>query len=286
MPRVSIGLPVYNGERYIAESVRSVLAQSFDDFELIVSDNASTDATVDIVERVADGDLRVTIVRNEANRGAAWNYNHVFELSSGELFRWHAHDDLLAPGLIERLVAELDADESVVLAHSWTRFIDADGQPVQVFRDDLHVISPHPADRLREVVQRLTFCNAVFGLVRSDVLARTALIGEFPGSDVPLLYELAVLGKFAVVPEDLFLRRPGMSLKANRSNRALAAWFGPSARGTRLPSFWLWHGSVSAIGRSPYPVTERIWVALVFHRHWPVEYLRRLRRRARRRSRS
>jgi glycosyltransferase involved in cell wall biosynthesis len=286
MPRVSIGLPVYNGERYIAESVRSVLEQSFDDFELIVSDNASTDATVDIVERVADGDPRVTIVRNEVNRGAAWNYNHVFDLASGELFRWHAHDDLLAPGLIERLVRELDADDAAVLAHSWTRFIDADGDPLEVFRDDLHVTSLHPADRLREVVRRLTFCNAVFGLVRSDVLARTARIGEFPGSDVPLLYELAVLGRFAVVPEELFLRRPGNSLKANRSNRAIAAWFGPSARGARLPSFWLWLGSVRAIARSPYPVVERIWIALVFHRYWPIEYLRRLRRRARRRSAS
>ena len=202
----------------------------------------------------------------------------MFDLASGEFFRWHAHDDLLAPGLIELLVSELDADDSVVLAHSWTRFIDADGAPLEVFCDDLRATSVRPADRLREVVRRLTFCNAVFGLVRSDVLARTARIGEFPGSDVPLLYELAVLGRFAVLPEELFLRRPGNSLKTNRSNRALAAWFGPSARGARLPSFWLWLGSVRAIARSPYPVAERIWISLVFHRHWPIEYLRRRRR--------
>ena len=75
------------------------------------------------------------------------------------------------------------------------------GDTTRVFEDDLHVTSPTVHRRLIEIVRRLTYCNAVFGLVRRDVLGRTALIASFPGSDVPLLYELAVSGRFRVVPE-------------------------------------------------------------------------------------
>ncbi len=251
MPKVSIGLPVFNGERYVEDSVRSVLDQTFTDFELIISDNASTDRTVEIIEKVVDGDPRVVVLRNDVNRGAAWNYNNVFEQSNGEFFRWHAHDDLLEPELIARLVEALD-DDGIVLAHSWTRFIDDDGETTRHFVDDLGVTSERPSDRLVAAVRRVGYCNAVFGLVRRNVLARTALIGSFPGSDVPLIYELAVLGRFAVVPDALFVRRPGNSVKGNRSTKSVAHWFGPSGRGARFPGFWLWQATVRAIVRSPF----------------------------------
>ena len=107
MPRVSIALPVYNGERYLEQSIRSVLAQTFTDFELIVSDNASTDRTIEIVERFAAIDPRVVLLRNDENRGAAWNYNNAFEHATGEFFRWHARDDWFEPDLIESLVEAL-----------------------------------------------------------------------------------------------------------------------------------------------------------------------------------
>ena len=284
MPRVTIGMPVFNGERYVEASVRSVLDQTFADLELIISDNASTDRTVEIIEKVVDGDPRVSLLRNDVNRGAAWNYNRVFEQSTGEYFRWHAHDDLLEPELIGRLVVALDSDPGAVLAHSWTRFIDDDGATTRCFVDDLDVTSDRPAHRLASAVRRVGYCNAVFGLVRRNVLARTALIGSFPGSDVPLLYELAVLGRFAVVPEYLFVRRPGNSVKGNRSKRSVAQWFGPSGRGSRFPGFWLWWATVRAIVRSPSSIVERVRAIVEFHVVWPIDHLRRLRRRAKRRS--
>lgn len=284
MARVSVGLPVYNGERYVEASLQSVLTQTYTDLEVIVSDNGSTDATLEIVERVAGGDARVVLVRNETNRGAAWNYNEVFRRSSGEFFRWHAHDDLLDPCAIEALVDALDGDAGAVLAHTWTQFVDADGEPTELFRDDLQVTSSSAWRRLRSIVRRLTYCNAVFGLVRRDVLARTALIDSFPGSDVPLLYELALHGRFVVVPAPLFVRRPGNSLKSNRSARSLAAWFGPSQRGAKFPGFWRWWASVRAIARARLTVGERAAAMLCFHVTWPFEYVRWLRRRARRRA--
>jgi glycosyltransferase involved in cell wall biosynthesis len=272
---VSIGLPVYNGERYLEQSIQSVLSQTYRDLELIVSDNASTDATLAIIERAAERDGRVIVLRNEVNQGAARNYNLVFEHARGEFFRWHAHDDLMEPELIERLVDQLDADPDCVLAHSWTRFIDDAGSTTRIFEDDLHVSSPSASRRLTAIVRHLTYCNAVFGLVRRDVLERTALIASFPGSDVPLLYELAVAGRFDVVAEPLFVRRPGRSLVANPSNRSMAAWFGPDARGALLPGFWLWWATVGAIWRSSHPVATRLGTLATFNVVWPAVRVRR-----------
>src|SRR5690242_6344650 len=99
-PKVSIGLPVYNGERFLAEAIDSVLAQTFTDFELIISDNASTDRTPEICKAYAEKDSRIRYYRNEENQGASWNFNRVFELSRGMCFQWLAHDDYIAPGFL------------------------------------------------------------------------------------------------------------------------------------------------------------------------------------------
>lgn len=286
MPKVSIGLPVFNGEAYVEQSVRSVLAQTFDDLELVVADNASTDATVEIVESIASEDARVRILRSDANRGAAWNYNRVFDACDGELFRWHAHDDWMEPELISALVDALTAQPRAVLAHSWTRFVDDDGNDIRVFEDDLGVFASRPRDRLAACVRRLTYCNAVFGLVRRPVLAGTQLIAPFPGSDVPLLYALAVRGSFAVVREPLFVRRPGRSLRANPTTRLVAEWFDPRARGKRLPGAHQGLATVQTTWAAPLPVAERVATTASFARVWPTEYTRRLRRRSRRAQRS
>lgn len=285
MARVSIGLPVYNGERFVEQSIRSVLAQTYDDLELIVSDNASTDGTMAIVDAVAACDDRVVVLRNDTNRGAAWNYNNVADHAGGEFFRWHAHDDWLEPTCIEQLVSALDQRPQAVLAHSWTRFVDDLGQSLRVFEDDLGAVSSRSSDRLVAVVRRLTYCNAVFGLIRADTLARTARIASFPGSDVPLLYELAVAGEFAVVPEPLFVRRPGASIKSNPTTRQLANWFEPGGGGARMPGAHLWWATMTAIARADESVAERAALGAAFNRVWPLEHARRLRRRrARRRA--
>ena len=114
-PRVTIGLPVFNGERFLRESVESVLGQDFGDLELLVADNASTDATLDIVHEFAAADRRVRVLRSDRNRGAAWNYNRLVGEARGELFRWHAHDDVLLPSAVQRCVTALDADPGAVL---------------------------------------------------------------------------------------------------------------------------------------------------------------------------
>ena len=96
-PRVSVGIPVFNGERFLAETIESILAQTFKDFEIVISDNASTDRTEEICRSYAARDPRIRYNRNDTNRGAAWNHNRVFELARGEYFKWQSHDDFCAP---------------------------------------------------------------------------------------------------------------------------------------------------------------------------------------------
>src|ERR671915_430558 len=96
-PLVSIGLPVYNGANYLRKAVETILEQSYESLELIISDNASTDDTADICRDLSARDARIRVSRNAQNVGAARNYNIVFNAARGKYFKWAAHDDVLAP---------------------------------------------------------------------------------------------------------------------------------------------------------------------------------------------
>jgi len=242
-PRVTVGLPVYNGEPYLAQAVDSLLAQTYPDFELIIADNASTDSTSAICRDFERRDGRVRYHRNDVNLGAARNYNRLVEMAKGEFFKWAAHDDLCAPSYLESCVVVLERDPSVVLCYPRTRIIDEAGQDKGPYEDDLHLISSRSCERFRDVVFRdAGECNAVFGLIRIDVLRKTALIGNYPASDMILLSELALHGKFHELPEPLFLRRdhPQTSIRANVTTDERAAWFDPKKADKKQFTHWRW----------------------------------------------
>jgi glycosyltransferase involved in cell wall biosynthesis len=206
-PRVSIGLPVFNGEKYLTEALDSILAQTFEDFELVVSDNASTDATREIINAYASKDRRIRLHHNERNIGAAANYNRVYQLSNGRYFKWIAHDDLSAPEFLERCVEILNTFSDVVLCYPKTIIIDDCGRTVGKYEDRLDLREEQPFDRLAHLLATVNLANAVFGLIRSNALKKTRLIGPFVASDYVLLMELCLLGKYYEVPEYLFFRR-------------------------------------------------------------------------------
>ena len=214
-PRVSVGLPVYNGERYIAETLDSILAQTFDDFEVIVCDNASRDRTEEICRVYAARDSRIRYVRNSTNLGAAKNYRLAFELSSGEYFRWANCDDLFAPTSLACCVEVLDREPSTVLVYPRTMLIDEHGQTIGEYEDGLHLQFSRASDRFVQLCLRLGLVNAIYGLIRADVLRKSALIGNFISADMALLAELTLYGKFWEIPDVLFYRRlhPGASSK-------------------------------------------------------------------------
>src|SRR6185295_20414870 len=96
-PRVSIGLPVFNGEQLLRQAVDSLLAQTFSDFELVISDNGSTDGTEAICREYAARDSRIRYLREPENRGGSWNFSRLPPLARGEYFRWSCHDDICEP---------------------------------------------------------------------------------------------------------------------------------------------------------------------------------------------
>jgi glycosyltransferase involved in cell wall biosynthesis len=249
-PRVSIGLPVFNGERYIARAVESILAQDFAAFELIVSDNASTDRTGEICEGYVRRDARVRYFRNPRNLGAGPNYDRCFHLARGEYFKWAAHDDCLAPGYLSKAVAALDAAPGAVLCTTGIAEIGPDDGVRRVYRNALPGIdAPGPARRLAAVIHTRHECEDFFGLFRRAALAGSSLHGTYSGSDRVLLAETALRGPWVSVPEPLFLRREheerytravfdpyfSRSLPDDRSQTAL--WFDtavPTARASRM----------------------------------------------------
>src|SRR5262245_61032391 len=168
-PVVSIGLPVYNGERFLRQSVDSLLAQTFTDFELILSDNASMDKTAAICQEYVARDNRVRYIRQRVNVGAAANHNLVLALARGRYFKWASDDDLYHPELVRLCVQGLEEHPEAVLAHSWDGYVDANGEVVSVDPYPLDTANPCPRDRLRSLL-RTPGGNDIYGLIRTDVM--------------------------------------------------------------------------------------------------------------------
>jgi len=108
-PVVSVLLTSYNRERYIAASIESVLAQTLGDFELLITDNCSTDGTLDVVRRYERLDRRIRVVVNERNLGQFGNRNRAADLAVAPLLKYHDSDDLMYPYCLETMVPPLHA---------------------------------------------------------------------------------------------------------------------------------------------------------------------------------
>jgi glycosyltransferase involved in cell wall biosynthesis len=230
-PRLSIGLPLYNGEPYLAESVDSLLDQTFTDFELIISDNASTDNSEAICRAYAAKDARVRYVRQPRNMGGFWNHSHVIELARGDFFMWSAHDDIREPDYCRRCMEVLDERPEVVLCYSETRNIDEDGKELDAREVLIGCDLPDTAPRFAELIRMDHRIEPTYGLVRMDVLSKTGLAGDFADSDRVLLAELALHGPFHRIPEKLFRRRDhaARSIRVHTSRHDRARWIHPDA---------------------------------------------------------
>lgn len=223
IPRVSIGLPVYNVEKYVGATIESLLAQTFSDFELIISDNASTDETEAVCREYAAKDSRIRYYRQPVNRGAPANFNKVFGYARGEYFKWHAGDDLCAPAFLERCVEVLDRDPTVVLSYPRAAVIDCRGniladapgswrpstgkEGVECDSEARQLNSPRPADRLRGVLLHTVWCYELFGVVRTDAMRRTRLHRNSSSAGKVFVAEIALHGRCFEVPEVLFFNR-------------------------------------------------------------------------------
>jgi glycosyltransferase involved in cell wall biosynthesis len=229
-PTLSIGFPVRNGMPFLETSVGAILDQDYSSFELIISDNASTDGTRDLCERLARKDPRIRYFRNDANIGVARNFNRTFELARGRFFKWASHDDISLPGLPRRCVDTLAAaDPSVVLVYPRSAFINEAGERLPLNPGVLDLTSCRPEERLAVLLRNLTYTNALYGVFRSEVLQRTRLYLSFQGSDFVFFAEIAMLGRAVEIPEELFLRRlhPARVLNGSSTPDAIRHWIDP-----------------------------------------------------------
>jgi glycosyltransferase involved in cell wall biosynthesis len=271
-PRLSIGLPVYNGENYLAESLEALLGQTYENFELIISDNGSTDATPDICHRYVKADSRVQYYRQPENIGSTPNHNFVFAKSRGELFKWAAADDLYARNLLECCVRALEEYPRVVLAHSWTAAIDSDGNVTQALEYPLATNSARAPERFRSMLfgtgrndYGVIRADDQYGVIRAKVLRRVAPHGSHYHADRTIMTEIALYGPFHQTPDWLYFRRdhprrPGHAYPTVRGwctnldpRRANRIWH-PTVR--LLAEYVL--GYVRAIERAPISRAERL----------------------------
>jgi glycosyltransferase involved in cell wall biosynthesis len=238
-PKVSIGLPVYNGEKFLRTTIDSLLGQTFKDFEIVICDNASIDRTEQICREYAAKDSRICYHRNSKNIGAAANFNLTFELSSGQYFKWAAHDDICKPEYLERCVENLCSEKKVVLSHSYTMIIDEDGEKVENNVLSFPFDSVFPSERFKEALDSRK-CYEIFGLIRRSALLKTPLMGNYGHADGVLLAHLALLGPFKIFPAFLFCvrRHPQQSTHMCSDYRQYALWFDPKVRGKILFPFF------------------------------------------------
>jgi glycosyltransferase involved in cell wall biosynthesis len=206
-PLISIGIPAYNAGATIGSTIEGLLAQSFGNFELIVSDNASTDATRDVVENYMLRDPRIRYERQPVNVGANGNYSHVVRLARGEFFKWSSSSDWCAPTFLERSLEEIMAHDDAVLAAPRTRLFQGSPSTWQDYPFDIEVLDEAPLARFARLYSTLRLNNAMNGLIRMSALRRTRLVEPYLSADVVLMEHLALLGKFRLLPERLFYRR-------------------------------------------------------------------------------
>jgi glycosyltransferase involved in cell wall biosynthesis len=275
-PIVSVGIPVYNGENYIAEAIRSVLSQTFGSLELIVQDNASTDRTADICLEFQAQDRRVRYFRNPRNLGAAPNYNLAYNMARGKYFKWLAHDDRLTPGYFEATTRALDERPDAVLCNTVVRYIDAKSEFIGLYDSGLgRADLPSAAARFGQMVLSSHSCVDFFGTLRRDAMKGSLLHGSFHGADRAFLAQMALRGSFVQLEEPLVeMREHGnrYTRKAVRATERLA-WHDASLRGKiTFPAWRLYSEYVKAVQGEPLSLGERMRCYGVLSKWWVTNW--------------
>jgi hypothetical protein len=255
-PLVSIGLPVFNGEALLDDTIRSVLAQSFEDFELIICDNASGDRTAELCRDRASGERRIRYFRNLHHVSVATNYNLAFSHARGRYFKWLAQDELLLPSYLERTRSVLDQRADVVLCNTLMCRIDPAGKALGQHDSALHRADlPGCAARFAWMVSGLPSCADFFGLIRTESLRVSLLHGSYSGARRALLAQLALRGRVAQLPAPL--------LQMREYPHRQPAWQEPGASSKSLRRAYL-----RMLTREALPIGDRLRCYAVLVSWW------------------
>lgn len=248
-PKVTIAIPVYNGELFIEQAIESVLNQSFDDWELIICDNASTDSTTSICEGFVKSESRIRYFRNDKNIGAAMNFNRTVELARGSYFRWLASDSSLDSKFIEECVSILDNDSSIAsVSTGFASILSHDGSKLEEIYTNFNFNIESTHVRIKSIIDRVIRIRGpllVWAMMRTKLLSQTGLIRPFIGSDSVFILEYGLKGKIAFIDKPLSKIRRHQDSYSNikDSNDGVegvreARWFDPNSTGKTYFPHW------------------------------------------------
>jgi hypothetical protein len=273
--RLTVGIPVYNGERYLAAALDSVLDQDVDGLDVVVSDNGSTDATRDIVEDRARRDRRVRYLRHEVNRGGVWNANFVLTEARAPLFKWAFYDDVLRPGHLGACLDLLeDAGPDVVGAHTRVVVIDGEGVVIEARNDGELGVDARTAHERLGALYRSLAGQLQFGVFRTSAAQRSGGFVPAYGSEMTLLSALLLQGRMLQSPERLLeLRRHEAQYGATKLSEM--GWYRYERhRGWAMPYSWMTVEFLRAVAASELDASERARCAATVVSQWSMRHLR------------
>ncbi len=231
MPKVSIGMPVYNGAAYICKALDSLLAQSFDDFDLIISDNASTDETQAICQAYAKKDARIRYVRQEKNMGPIGNFDFVLNQSQGEYFMWAAHDDVWDRGFLDAMMHGFAiSDDSVVAVGCEAQYtIGTNKQPF--FREGAAFYNMQLDSAIQRVsyVLRYSYGNMFYSLFKRQVLflGGVSVLSRFSQislNEMPFFVAVIFQGNWKIIPDVYFYKETSLPTYVQARWEMLGGW--------------------------------------------------------------
>ena len=276
-PLLSVGMPAYNSETEIGDAIDSILKQTYSNFELIISDNASTDSTQSICEEYASRDPRIRYIRNAVNIGAADNYNEVFKLSSGKYFKWASSNDYCDPRFFEKCISVLESNPDAVLVFPRTRLYSNNIEDYFNYSESLATSSDSPVERMLHIIDNIRLNNIMNGLIRSDALRKTHLHLPFFASDSCLMCELALYGKFLEVPDYLFYRKMDEeSSTSMQDESALVEHFKPNRKKPMRFQNWkihMYYFSAISDARLGLGQSVPLYLQLIRRMYWNKERL-------------
>lgn len=257
-PLVSLGLPVYNGERFLPELLDSLLRQTHQHFELIISDNASTDGTLDICDDYAKRDARIAVHRTPINQGSAWNHRRVCELATGPYFKWLGADDVADPRFVEVALAALLREPTAVNAYPLTVVIDDFGTEIMRTDERLPIDSPDVVTRFSALLRSFSVTHCMFyGVFRKALMSKARPMGSFLAADRCMLAELALYGPYVRVEEFLMYRRIHAAHKARTHAEEQKLYVPDDSRSLQLREFGVLREALVSITRAPLGVDTK-----------------------------
>lgn len=206
-PAVCVGLPVYNGGNFLSQAIESILSQDFQDIELIISDNCSTDNTEEICLRYQKMDERIKYHRLEINLGALKNFLNVLGLSSAPYFMWTSHDDLRERLFINKCLDKIESDPSIALVYPRSKVLDNNSRFMGIANDHINTDQDNPIERFRHLIWEIGMCNMFYGLYRTNIIKKARAWNESLFGDNLILAEISLLGKIVQIDDALFIRR-------------------------------------------------------------------------------